>query len=94
MQALDDQTAFYICTPKFMEKLLALNTIYKNGFMITFKDNWVHIAISQLDMFKAPLFGSRNPKKLEKFSNKAHEDLDRIDRFISDLDIDSKMFKA
>lgn len=45
-------------------------------------------------MFKAPLFGSRNPKKLEKFSNKAHEDLDRIDQFISDLDIDSKMFKA
>ncbi len=89
----DDHTAFYICTPKFMDRLLDLSQIYKNGLMITFKDNWIHIAISYLDMFKAPIFGSRNPKKIAKFSNKSHEDLNRIDQFIEDLEIDSRMFR-
>ena len=61
--------------------------------LLSFKDNMVHIAIPTLDMFKAPMFGSRNPKKIAKFSQRSKEDLDRIDQFINDLDIDSKMFK-
>lgn len=93
VNAEDDETAFYICTPKFMEKLLNFADTYKKGLMITFKDNWVHIAISQLDMFKAPTFGSRKPEKIAKFSQRSHEDLERIDKFIEDLEIDSRMFK-
>ena len=94
VHAKDDETAFYICTPKFMDRLVDFSEIYKKGLLLSFTDNWVHIAIPTLDMFKAPLFGSRNPKKIEKFSEKSKADLNRIDDFINNLDIDSKMFKS
>lgn len=45
-------------------------------------------------MFKAPMFGSRKPEKIAKFSEKSKADLDHIDEFIENLDIDSKMFKS
>ena len=94
VHAEDAETAFYICTPKFMDKLVEFSNVYKRGLLLSFKDNWVHIAIPTLDMFKAPMFGSRNPDKIAKFSAKSEEDLNRIDQFINELDIDSKMFKS
>lgn len=94
VHAKDDETAFYICTPKFMDRLLNFSNTYKWGLLLSFKDNWVHIAIPTLDMFKAPMFGSRKPEKIAKFSEKSKADLDRIDDFITNLDIDSKMFKS
>lgn len=39
VHAKDDETAFYICSPKFMDKLLELSTIYKRGLLLSFKDN-------------------------------------------------------
>lgn len=92
IHAKDDETAFYICTPKFMERMLELSKIYKWGMLISFKDRWVHIALPKVDLFKAPLFGSKNPKKLSKFSEKTKNDLNRIDDFINELEIDSKLF--
>lgn len=93
VHAKDDETAFYICTPAFMDKLVNFSDIYKSGLLLSFKDNWVHIAIPNLDMFKAPVFGSRKPDKIKKFSEKSKADLDKIDQFINELDIDSKMFR-
>ena len=92
VHAKDDETAFYICTPKFMDKMLSFAETYKKGLLLSFKDNWVHIAIPTLDMFKAPLFGSRKPEKIAKFSQRSKDDLDRIDQFIENLEIDSRMF--
>ena len=40
------------------------------------------------------MFGSRKPEKIAKFAARSKEDLDRIDQFITDLEIDSKMFKS
>lgn len=38
------------------------------------------------------MFGSRKPEKIAKFSERSKADLDRIDQFIENLEIDSRMF--
>lgn len=88
----DDITAFYLLTPHVMERFMQLKDNQKNAIFVSFKDEWMHIMIPNVDLFKAPVIGFKNKVKIEKFVNKAKDDIDQILNFVDMFEIDSKAF--
>lgn len=94
LYAEDEQTAFYLCTPKIMEQLIKLKKDQKNAVIISFRDHWMHVAIPNLNLFKAPVFGIKNKKKIDIFINKTKEDLKHFTDIIDMFDLDSRLFTS
>lgn len=89
----DDETAFYLLTPQIMEEFVELKKIEKNAVIVSFKDNWLHIAIPNLNLFKAPVIGLKNKKKIDKFLDKTKNDLQKITDFVDMFRLDRNAFK-
>ncbi|MCQ2755160.1 MAG: hypothetical protein MJ231_09000 [bacterium] len=52
----------------------------------------MHIAISNLDLFKVPVFGFANKNKINKFIEKTKNDLLQFTNIIDMFKLDSRLF--
>ncbi len=78
------QEAFYVLSPKRMEKLLQLETKYDGTIAFGFMDNKIHIAINDgSDHFEPKVWTKLNREEIEKFV----EGIDDITKIIDHLEI-------
>lgn len=91
VQAKDEEEAFYILTPNFMEKLKKLKNDLGSYFSLYFVDNKLHIALyNYKDFFELDLY---NDVDIEKEKEKIREEIKSIINFIDVLELDNNIFK-
>ncbi|MGD9761155.1 MAG: DUF3137 domain-containing protein [Candidatus Izemoplasmatales bacterium] len=88
--ARDEQEAFYILTPDFMEKLRYLDNKYSNKIIFSFKDNKLFIAIdNRKDYFDIRPFKPVDQSLISSFK----EEFEDVKNFIVLLNLNSTLFK-
>lgn len=88
--ARDEQEAFYILTPDFMEKLRYLDDKYFNKIIFSFKDNKLFIAIdNRKDYFDIKPFKPVDETLISSYK----EEFEDIKNFILLLNLNSTLFK-
>ena len=88
--ARDEQEAFYILTPDFMEKLRYLDDKYSNKIIFSFKDNKLFIAIdNRKDYFDIKPFKPVDESLISSYK----EEFEDIKSFIVLLNLNSTLFK-
>ena len=85
--AENEQEAFYIITPQFMNKIKRLNNNISGKMMLCFYNNRVYIGLNNgRDSFEPNI-----NKKIDK--EEIRKDIKLITAFIDELDIEVKLFK-
>lgn len=88
--ASDEQEAFYILTPHFMEKLIELDDSLEGNLVVGFIDNEVHIALyNNRDAFEPSIFRPLD----ETYYQEIQHDIDLIKMVIDDLTLDVSLYK-
>ena len=84
--------AFYILTPKIMEKIRNLDERNKGKLLLCFIDNKLHVGIyDNDDSFE---HGSVYKKiDSEKVMNEISTDIQKITMFVDELELDNDLFK-
>lgn len=89
--AYNPHDAFYVLTPRFMEKLLFLSKNIKGRIMLCFVDNILHVGVDNVK----PSFKYSIYKKVDrnKFKEKLLKDVSTVTRFIDELNLENDIFK-
>ncbi len=88
----NDLEAFYILTPKLMERIKQVEASIKGTLMMVFLNNQLHVAVYN----NRTTFNVNIRKKIDfdKFSKEALSDLDAIIKFVDILELDNSLFKV
>ena len=89
--AQDEEEAFYILTPQFMDKIKKLSANVLGDLLFCFIDNKLHIGLNNNnDSFEPKLFS--NPSE-EEIKNSILSDINEITNFVDQLNLDNDLFK-
>lgn len=84
--------AFYILTPKIMEKIKNLDTNNDGKLLLCFIDNKLHVGIyNHADSFEHSSVFKRIDE--EKIRNQISLDIQKITMFVDELELDNDLFK-
>ncbi len=91
--AVNEEEAFYIITPHFMEKISKLNDVCSGKLILCFINNQLHVGLyNGDDSFEAPsYFRIFSKKSAIKSINK---DIKLITMFVDELGLDIDLFKS
>lgn len=91
--AVNEEDAFYIITPHFMEKISKLNDVCSGKLILCFINNQLHVGLyNNDDAFEAPsYFRIFSKKSAIKSINK---DIKLITMFVDELELDNDLFKS
>ena len=88
----NDLDAFYILTPKLMERITQVEAAIKGTLMMVFLDNKLHVAVyNNRTTFNLNI---RKPVDFNKFAADTLRDLDAIIKFVDILELDNDLFKT
>ena len=84
--------AFYIITPKLMERITAVEAAINGTLMMVFNNNQLHVAVYN----NKTTFNINIHKRInfEEFARESIKDLDAIIKFVDILELDNDLFKA
>ena len=89
--ARNEQEAFYIVTPHFMQNLMAFNNAVHGDILMCFIDNKLHLALhNNQDAFEPGLFTRLDP---EADRQNIMRDISVITQFVERLKLDNDIFK-
>ena len=89
--AENDHEAFYILTPKLMEKIIKLSDECSTKLLLCFINNQLHIGLNNyLDLFEPP--DIRTPISEQKLSQDILKEIQNIIIFIDELELDNNLF--
>lgn len=84
--------AFYIITPKLMERVKAVEAAINGTIMLVFYNNQLHVAVyNNKTTFNVNIHKTIN---FEEFARESLKDLDAIIKFVDILDLDNDLFKV
>ena len=90
-RAVNEQEAFYIVTPHFMQDLMAFNDAVKGNILMCFVDNELHLALNNdEDAFEPSLFKKLDPETDRRM---IINDISVITEFVDKLKLDRRLFK-
>lgn len=89
--AYNPHDAFYVLTPRFMEKLLFLSKHIKGRIILCFVDNVLHVGVDNVK----PSFRYSIYKKVDqrRFKESLLKDVSVITSFIDELNLENDIFK-
>lgn len=90
--AEDDLAAFYILTPKIMERITEVENAINGTLLLVFKDSKLHVGLYN----NKTTFNINIRKKInfEEFARNSISDLDAIVKFVDILELDNDLFKV
>lgn len=84
--------AFYIITPKLMERVKAVEAAINGTIMLVFYNNQLHVAVyNNKTTFNVNIHKTIN---FEEFARESLKDLDAIIKFVDILELDNDLFKV
>ena len=84
--------AFYIITPKLMERVKAVEAAINGTIMLVFYNNQLHVAVyNNKTTFNVNIHKAIN---FEEFARESLKDLDAIIKFVDILELDNDLFKV
>lgn len=84
--------AFYIITPKLMERIKAVEAAINGTLMMVFFNNQLHVAVyNNKTTFNVNIHKRIN---FEEFARESIKDLDAIIKFVDILELDNDLFKV
>ena len=84
--------AFYIITPKLMERVKAVEAAINGTIMLVFYNNQLHFAVyNNKTTFNVNIHKTIN---FEEFARESLKDLDAIIKFVDILELDNDLFKV
>ena len=91
--AVNEEDAFYIITPHFMEKISKLNDVCSGKLILCFINNQLHVGLyNNDDAFEAPNYFRIFSKKSAIKS--IDKDIKLITMFVDELELDNDLFKS
>ena len=88
--ASDENEAYYILTPHFMEKLIRLDDSLEGNLVVGFIDNEVHIALyNNKDAFEPSIFRPID----DEYYQEVQDDIELIKMIVDDLALDIDLYK-
>ena len=90
---VNEEDAFYIITPHFMEKISKLNDMCSGKLILCFINNQLHVGLyNNDDAFEAPNYFRIFSKKSAIKS--IDKDIKLITMFVDELELDNDLFKS
>ena len=88
----NDLDAFYILTPKIMERITEVEKAVNGTLLMVFLNNQLHVGVyNNKTTFKINI---RKKINFEEFASNSIKDLDAIVKFVDILELDNNLFKV